>query len=116
MLRIPKSKMAFYANLTKDALGGTVDYLVTYSWTSSINWDDSQISIDESPDFSRMDLKVTYTNNEEDLEIMAFVNNVQNTIGVRNMWRQGEDQGYQRSIAPTLPRMAGIGFTYKFSK
>jgi outer membrane receptor protein involved in Fe transport len=116
MLRIPKSKMAFYGNLTKDALGGTVDYLLTYSWTSSINWDDSQISIDESPDFSRMDFKVTYTNNEEDLEIMAFVNNVQDTIGVRNMWRQGEDQGYQRSVTPTLPRMAGIGFTYKFSK
>ena len=116
MLRIPKSKMAFYANLTKDALGGTVDYLVTYSWTSSINWDDSQISIDEAPDFSRMDFKVTYTNNEEDLEIMAFVNNIQNIIGVRNMWRQGEDQGYQRSIAPTLPRMAGIGFTYKFGQ
>jgi outer membrane receptor protein involved in Fe transport len=116
MLRIPKSKMAFYGNLTTDALGGTVDYLLTYSWTSSINWDDSQISIDESPDFSRMDFKVTYTNNEEDLEIMAFVNNVQDTIGVRNMWRQGEDQGYQRSLTPTLPRMAGIGFTYKFSK
>ena len=63
-----------------------------------------------------MDFKVTYTNNEEDLEIMAFVNNVTDTIGVRNMWRQGEDQGFQRSITPTLPRMAGIGFTYKFAQ
>lgn len=116
MLRIPKSKMAFYANLTKDALGGTVDYLLTYSWTDTINWDDSQIAIDRSPQFDRADFKVSWTNLDEDLVVMAFINNIQNKIGVRNMWRQGEDQGYQRSIAPTLPRMAGISFTYKFSE
>ena len=114
MLRIPKSKMAFYANLTKDALGGTVDYLLTYAWTDSINWDDSQLALDTSPPFSRMDFKVNWTNNEETLEVMAFLNNIQNKVGIRNMTSDGEQLAYQRSVTPTLPRMAGIGFTYKF--
>jgi iron complex outermembrane receptor protein len=114
MLRIPKSKMAFYANLTKDALGGTVDYLLTYAWTDAINWDDSQLALDTSPPFSRMDFKVNWTNNEETLEVMAFLNNIQNKVGIRNMTSDGEQLAYQRSVTPTLPRMAGIGFTYKF--
>ena len=114
MLRIPKSKMAFYANLTKDAFGGTIDYLVTYAWTASINWDDSQLALDKSPPFSRMDFKVNWTNNEETLEVMAFLNNIQDKIGIRNMTSDGEALAYQRSVTPTLPRMAGIGFTYKF--
>ena len=108
--------MAFYANVTKDAFGGTVDYLVTYAWTDSINWDDSMIAIDKAPQFDRMDFKVTWTNNEEDLVVMAFINNIQDKIGVRNMWRQGESDGFMRSIAPTLPRMAGIGFTLRLGE
>ena len=48
MLRIPKSKYAFYAVLTKDLLGGTVDYLLTYSWTSSITWDDTATALETS--------------------------------------------------------------------
>ena len=116
MLRIPKSKMAFYANLTRDAFGGTVDYLVSYSWTDAINWDDSQLALDQSPQFDRMDFKVSWTNNSEDLEVMAFINNIQDKVGVRNMTSDGEQLAYQRSVTPTLPRMAGIGFTYKFGE
>ncbi len=114
MLRIPKSKMAFYANLTKDLYGGTVDYLLAYSWTGPITWDDSATALEKSQAFDRLDLKVTWRNADEDLEIMAFVNNVQNEIGVRNMDSDGENQGFRRSVTPTLPRSAGISFTYKF--
>ena len=114
MLRIPKKKMAIYANLTKDALEGTIDYLLSYARTDSINWDDSQLAIDRSPAFDRMDFKVTWTNPEENLQIMAFVNNIMDNIGVRNMTNDSEQLGYQRSVTPTLPRSAGISFTYKF--
>ena len=113
MLRIPKSKMAFYANWTRDLYGGAIDYLVTYSWTSSINWDDSGLTLDNSPAFDRMDIRAVWTNADEDLQIEAFVNNVHNKIGVRNMDSDGENQGFRRSVTPTLPRSGGIGFTYK---
>ena len=114
MLRIPKRKMAIYANLSKDALEGTIDYLVSYARTDSINWDDSQLALDRSPAFDRLDFKVTWTNPEESLQIMAFVNNIMDKIGVRNMTSDSEQLGYQRSVTPTLPRSAGIAFTYKF--
>ena len=114
MQRIPKSKLAMYMNITRDALGGTVDYLASYAWTAPINWDDSELALDKSPSFDRLDLKATWTNNDEDLKIMVFLNNVQNKIGVRNMTNDGEQLGYQRSVTPTLPRSGGISFTYKF--
>ena len=114
MLRIPKSKFAMYANWSRDLYGGTIDYLLTYAWTSSIMWDDSGTALDRSQPFDRMDFKVSWRNADEDLEIMAFVNNVHNRIGVRNTDSDGENQGFRRSVTPTLPRSAGIGFTYKF--
>ena len=114
MLRIPKSKFAMYANWSRDLYGGTIDYLLTYAWTSSIMWDDSGTALDRSQPFDRMDFKVSWRNADEDLEIMAFINNVHNRIGVRNTDSDGENQGFRRSVTPTLPRSAGIGFTYKF--
>jgi outer membrane receptor protein involved in Fe transport len=91
-----------------------MDYLVGYSWTDSILWDDSGLALDTSPAFDRLDFKATWTNSEENLEIMAFVNNIMDEIGVRNMTSDGEQLGYQRSVTPTLPRMGGLSFTYKF--
>jgi outer membrane receptor protein involved in Fe transport len=114
MQRIPELKASAYVNFTQEFSDGTVDYLVGYSWTDEILWDDSGLALDTSPAFDRLDIKATWTNNEENLEIMAFVNNVLDEIGVRNMTADGEQLGYQRSITPTLPRMGGISFTYKF--
>ena len=51
---------------------------------------------------------------EGDLEVMFFLNNVMDKIGVRNMSTDDETQGFLRSVVPTLPRMGGISFTKKF--
>jgi outer membrane receptor protein involved in Fe transport len=114
MQRIPKLKASVYMNYTQEFADGRVDYLVGYSWTDSILWDDSGLALDTSPAFDRLDIKATWTNSEENLEIMAFLNNVMDEIGIRNMTSDGEQLGYQRSVTPTLPRMGGISFTYKF--
>lgn len=63
---------------------------------------------------SRLDVKATWTNDEGDLEVMFFLNNVMDKIGVRNMSTDDETQGFLRSVVPTLPRMGGISFTKKF--
>ena len=114
MQRIPEYKASAYLNYNQDFADGTIDYLLGVSWTDSILWDDSGLGLDTSPAFSRVDFKTTWTNSEENLEIMAFINNITNKIGVRNMTSDGEQLGYQRSITPTLPRMGGVSFTYKF--
>tara|TARA_Y100001970_G_scaffold81737_1_gene103533 strand:- start:11333 stop:14212 length:2880 start_codon:yes stop_codon:yes gene_type:complete len=114
MERIPQNKMSIYTNYTQDVSGGTIDYLAGWSWTDSIVWADSALPIDISPSWSRLDLKATWKNNEGDLEIMLFVNNVTNKIGVRNMSTDDETQGFLRSVTPTLPRIGGISFTKKF--
>ena len=114
MQRIPEIKGSLYINYTTDVTGGTLDYLLGYSWTDEILWDDSGLALDTSPAFSRIDFKVTWINSEENLEIMAYINNITDKIGIRNMSSDNETLGYQRSVVPTLPRMGGISFTYKF--
>ena len=114
MERIPENKMSLYSNYTQELSGGSIDYLIGFSWTDSIIWGDSALPFDISPSFSRLDVKATWTNNEGDLEVMFFVNNVMDKIGVRNMSTDDETQGFLRSVTPTLPRMGGISFTKKF--
>ena len=114
MERIPENKMSVYSNYTQDLKDGSIDYLVGYSWTDEIIWSDAALPYDISPAFSRVDMKATWTNNEGDLEVMFFINNVFDKIGVRNMSTDDETQGFLRSVVPTLPRMGGISFTKKF--
>ena len=115
MERIPENKMSLYSNYTQeDVLDGSVDYLIGISWTDEIIWSDAALPLDVSPAFSRVDVKATWTNNEGDLEVMFFINNVMDKIGVRNMTSDDETQGFLRSVTPTLPRMGGISFTKKF--
>ena len=49
-----------------------------------------------------------------DLDVMFFINNVTDKIGVRNMSSDDETQGFLRSVTPTLPRMGGISITKRF--
>tara|TARA_B100000073_G_C23734389_1_gene571751 strand:- start:89 stop:2983 length:2895 start_codon:yes stop_codon:yes gene_type:complete len=114
MERIPENKMSVYSNYTQEVNGGSIDYLVGVSWTDSIIWSDAALPYDISPAFSRVDVKATWTNDEGDLEVMFFVNNVLDKIGVRNMSTDDETQGFLRSVVPTLPRMGGISFTKRF--
>ena len=114
MERIPENKLSIYSNYTQEVNGGTVDYLIGASWTDEIIWSDAALPLDVSPAFSRVDMKATWTNNEGDLELMFFVNNIFDKIGVRNMTSDDETQGFLRSVVPTLPRMGGISFTKKF--
>ena len=114
MERIPQNKMSFWSNYTQDVSGGTIDYLVGFSWTDSIIWNDSGLALDTSPAFHRLDVKATWKNNEGDLDVMFFINNVTDKIGVRNMSSDDETQGFLRSVTPTLPRMGGISFTKRF--
>ena len=114
MERIPQNKMSFWSNYTQDVSGGTIDYLVGFSWTDSIIWNDSGLALDTSPAFHRLDVKATWKNNEGDMDIMFFINNVTDKIGIRNMSSDDETQGFLRSVTPTLPRMGGISFTKRF--
>ena len=114
MERIPENKFSIYSNYSQEVTGGTIDYLVGFSWTDEIIWADSALPIDTSPAFSRLDLKATWTNNEGDLEVMMFLNNALDKIGVRNMSIDDETHGFLRAVTPTLPRMGGISFTKKF--
>ena len=114
MERIPQNKMSVYSNYTQELSDGSIDYLVGVSWTDEIIWSDAALPLHISPAFSRVDMKATWTNNEGDLEVMFFINNVLDKIGVRNMSTDDETQGFLVSVVPTLPRMGGISFTKKF--
>ena len=58
--RIPDNKMSFWSNYTQEVSGGSIDYLVGFSWTDEILWNDSGLDMDISPAFTRLDLSLIH--------------------------------------------------------
>ncbi|MEX0942592.1 MAG: TonB-dependent receptor [Pseudomonadales bacterium] len=111
--RIPEQKWAGYANYRWDIASGTIDFLTSVAWTDEISFHLVDSPIDTASDWSRWDARVTWTATDQRLSVAAFVNNITDEIGIRNMDREGEAENYLRSVVPTLPRMGGVEFRYR---
>jgi hypothetical protein len=48
----------------------------------------------------------------EEWQVSAFVNNVQNEIGIRQIQRGTESEGFRRSGQVTEPRVYGVELAY----
>jgi len=112
--RVPEQKWSGYANYRWPLENGTVEFLTSVSWTDEVNFFLTDSPLDIAEDWYRWDARVTWTSNDERLEISGFINNITDEVGIRNMDREGEAQNFLRTIVPTLPRMGGVEFRYRF--
>ena len=87
--------------------------MANYSWVDSVYHTPFADELDATPGYDRLDVRATWTNAEESLIITAFVNNVFDKIGIRQLEAHGEDQGFRRTGQVSEPRMIGAEFTFK---
>jgi len=117
MLRVPEMKWGAWAQYSWP-MGdmGKVDFLVNYSWIDQVYFSVFERENQSAPDYDRLDFRATWTSADDSWMVAAFVNNITNDIG----WRQIEQYGateasmYVRTGAPTDPRLAGIEIRKKF--
>jgi iron complex outermembrane receptor protein len=115
MLRVPEMKGGAYAQYTIPMGGnGRTELLVNWTWI-----DDVYFSAFEDPDdiaeaYQRWDLRASWISDQDNWLVAAFVNNVTDEIGIRQISRGGEDDGWRRSGAVTDPRLIGLEVRYKF--
>jgi outer membrane receptor protein involved in Fe transport len=116
MLRVPEMKGGGYAQYTWPMSAGRVELLANYSWISRVYFSVFENNDQSAPSYDRLDLRASWISNEEDWIVAAFVNNVFDDIGYRQIDQYGatEEVNYRRSGAVTDPRLYGVEVRYKF--
>ncbi len=115
MIRVPEYKAGAWAmyTLPLDA-GGRVDFVANYSWIDRVYFSVFEREDQSADPYNRFDLRVSWHPNETWL-VSAFVNNVTDEIGLRQIEQYGATEvgGYRRTGTPTDPRLFGIEMRYK---
>lgn len=111
--QVPETKASAYATYSIPLDGnGNLDIMGTWSYIDDVYFSPFQDPLDLAPEYERFDLRATWTSESEEWVFSAFVNNVFDEIGIRQILRHENTDGYRRTAQVTEPRVYGIEVTY----
>lgn len=115
LLQVPRGKASIYGsyNIPMDG-GGAIDLLSTLSWIDDVYFSAFETELDKAPAYTRLDLRATWTSPAEDWIVSGYINNAMDEIGIRQIIRHGQVDGFRRSAQVTEPRTVGVEVTYTF--
>ncbi len=93
---------------------GTLTLLTDYSWIDKVYYSPFTLSTDEAPAYSRVDLRLTWLSPKQNWTVAAFVDNVFDDIGIRQILDNGDGANFRRDGTLTDPRQYGMEVTYRF--
>jgi outer membrane receptor protein involved in Fe transport len=115
LLRVPEMKGGAFGTYTYPlADNGSVDMTVSWTWIDKVYFSAFENDDDAADAYSRLDMRASWKSKDEGWTVSAFVNNVLDEIGIRQIDRTGEDENYLRAGATTDPRLYGMEVRYKF--
>ena len=114
MLAVPERNVAAYVEYAYP-LGalGTLTFLADYSWIDKVSFSAFTLRTDEAPAYSRTDLRATWLSAQQNWTVAAYVDNVFDDIGIRQIESNAEGANFRRDGTLTDPRAYGIEVTYK---
>ncbi len=114
LLQVPELKYTAYGtySVPLDA-GANLDLSAVYSWTDDVYYSPFENQSEMSEAYGRLDLRATWTNAEQNIEIAAFCNNVMDDVAVLQVLRHGEGEHFRQTGGTTVPRLFGVELTYK---
>jgi len=92
---------------------GKIDFNTTVSWIDDVYFTVFEAERDQAPAYFRWDGRVTWQSTTGKYSASAFVNNILDDIGIRQVLPETEETGWRRSAMTTEPRIFGIEFQYK---
>jgi len=111
--QVPRTKGSLYGTYGLDFNdSGKVDLMLTYSFIDDVYFSSFQSDLDLAPGYDRMDVRATWTSASDEWTVSAFVNNVQNEIGIRQILSVGANNGFKRTAQVTEPRVYGVELAY----
>lgn len=92
---------------------GAIDLKSSYAWIDSVNFTVFDAKRDEAPSYGRWDARATWQSTTGKYVVSAFVNNILDEIGIRQVLPETEETGWRRSAMTTEPRIFGLEFSIK---
>jgi outer membrane receptor protein involved in Fe transport len=114
LLQVPELKFTTYGtySIPLDA-GANLDLSAVYSWTDDVYYSPFENEREMAEAYGRLDVRATWTNAEQNIEIAAFCNNVMDDVAVLQVLRHGEGEHFRQTGGTTVPRLFGVELTYK---
>jgi outer membrane receptor protein involved in Fe transport len=114
LLQVPELKYTAYGtySVPLDA-GANLDLSAVYSWTDDVYYSPFENQSEMAEAYGRLDLRATWSNPEQNIEIAAFCNNVMDDVAVLQVLRHGEGEHFRQTGGTTVPRLFGVELTYK---
>ncbi len=117
MIRVPEKKggaWAQYAWPLGDS--GRLEFLLNYSYIDQVYFSVFEREDQSAPSYERLDFRATWTSADESWMVSAFVNNIMDEIGIRQIeqYFATEPNLYRRTGTPTDPRLVGFEIRKKF--
>ena len=112
--RIPENKFAMSGIYSMDLLEGNLDLMASYSWTDEMYVTQFNTADDILSDLSRVNLRATWTNAEDNLSVVAFVNNAEDSRGELTISKETQANGGYIRKTFTAPRTVGAKINYRF--
>ncbi len=109
LLQVPEGKFTVFG--TYDVpLGdmGNLQFLTTYSWIDDVYFSPFETKADLAPSSYRWDARTTWKSPQNRWIVSAFVNNITDVLGIRQIVRSSETRGFVHSAQTTEPRIWGV--------
>ena len=112
LVRAPEKKATLWANYNVP-LGnrGKIDFMTIYGYTGVQHQEILNLPINKAPSFDRWDFRATWTSVDRRYRVSAFVNNVEDELGIISIETL---QNTGRRATTTSPRTWGIQFKARF--
>tara|TARA_A100001015_G_C14479818_1_gene515073 strand:+ start:236 stop:538 length:303 start_codon:yes stop_codon:yes gene_type:complete len=93
--------------------GSIFALLAAYSPTDDVHYSPFENEKETAQASDRLDLRATWTSNEQNIVVSAFCDNVSDEVGVLQVLRHGKAEHRRQTAGMTMPRMYGLELTYK---
>ncbi len=116
--KIPKWKFTVWGDYTWPlGSSGTLDLYTTVGWTDEFYFDAPfERSIDRAPAFTRWDARVSWRSANQNWDVSAWVNNITEEFGLRQMDEGSSGDNFLRSVTTSDPRVFGLTVSYRMNE
>ena len=92
---------------------GNLDLRTSVSYIDDVYFTAFEQEADQAPAYYRWDARATWASVTGRYTVSAFVNNILNDIGIRQIEADTEENGFRRTAQVTEPRIYGLEFQVK---
>jgi outer membrane receptor protein involved in Fe transport len=114
VLQVPEVKYTAYASyMVPLEQYGSLEFFTAYSYTDEVYYSPFERDEEKADEYDRTDIRASWYSPDESWTVTAFVNNVFDEVGVRQVLREDEAEFFRHTAGITSPRLWGFEVSWQ---